>query len=295
MATAAFRGDWGITFGGGATGNDAAIALEDLPSTPATAGRVSLGGYSITLDPSATVPYAIVGVMVNEQNTSRVHLLRPGDRLNVPRGFKELWVFNALGWLTDPIAAATRTAGRISLSVTTTPDGPYVQYDQRNFAPARAGLAWQGIVTLTNDPAASGYLSIPSDAFIGNVSPVIPLSNVQRMRVVVAPMAAGSAFINGAIPGDFAATLRPYVLMPVHDFAAGPVFTGPVGVHPSTPWKTPDKVVYYWVPHVAGLMTASPTECEFELSVPSGLAMAFRRMTLAGTGVADLFASVEVY
>jgi hypothetical protein len=269
--------------------------VEDLPSAPEAALKVEIAGYSLMLDPAATAPYALVGVMVDAVKLASVHLMRPGDRLDVPSGFKKLYMFNAMGWVTAGALAANMPAGRLELLVAESLTDDFPRY--RSDHPLANAIASQVNQGEVNALAAPSYQHQANLGWGAQLTPLVPLTGVRKLRVTVFPAqnAAGSiTFEDPYPPVGFAAQLRPWVLSLVKsDVDKTLVATGPFNGWRGPLWAPADPQVLVWSPHSAGDVNASATDCVFEFDVPSGLLLGFQLVALAGAP--NLFASMEAY
>jgi hypothetical protein len=268
-------------------------AVEALPSTPATAVEVAAAGFGVALDPSDTAAYATIGVCVDNPTASPV-VLRPGEFLYVPRGFKKLYLFNTLGWLIARCKAENRPAGRLTLLVTETASDA-VKFTDRGFTGARGGgQVNAGEVAATVVPIHNGL----DLGWNGQLTPHIPLTGVRKMRVAVFPAGLAGSLGATVVPADFAATLRPWVLLAMKsDTDKVALQPAPFGGWQSQPWAdiAAEPGLVTWLPHSAGDIQATGTDCVFEFDVPSGLMLAFQLLAVAGTGVSKVWVGAEVY
>jgi hypothetical protein len=125
---------------------------------------------------------------------------------------------------------------------------------------------------------------------------------VRKVRVAVFPAgnALGSIKFGPQVPppADFAATLRPWVCVAMKtDADKTALQPAPFNGWQAQPWADvgDEPGAPLWLPHSAADVQASATDCIFEFDVPSGLMLAFQRLALAGTGVANVWVAAEVY
>jgi hypothetical protein len=267
--------------------------LESLPATPALALPVVAHGYALQLDPHTTAPYALVGVMFDRRDAATVVLMRPGDVVQRPQGFREMFVFNAMGWLPARMNASSRPRGQFSLLVGDRPGEFIVPPPDARPATYKAGR-----ISLVD----CGDGSQPGDTQAANLgfpqAPFVPLHGVRRIRATVIPR------LNTNVapiypPGDFIANFFGWVMVMLPRGAGGGLdFTQNL---PLNPWDDPladaTRTQAVWVPHAAANINATGTECVFEFDVPSGLVCNWQiaSATLAGTNVASALLAIEVF
>src|SRR5690349_15001785 len=119
--------------------------VEGLPATPDVAVEVAAAGYGVCLDPAMTAAYATVGVCVDSLQASPI-ILRPGEFLYWPAGFRRLYLFNTLGTLIARALPENRPAGRLALLVTETNAEAVHFADLGYTAPRGGGQVNQGEV-----------------------------------------------------------------------------------------------------------------------------------------------------
>lgn len=268
---------------GGTVGGSSVAALLAM-ARAAPGDRVAEQGYTLTLDPEYTAPGAAVAVHFGDASAATI--LRPGDTLEVPGGFRDFWCWNAHGWVLDTFLSfspAVTPGGACAFLVGKAP-GAMPWYRRNVTARGAAALLNAALVV------AIGVPTFGTNKSLAGLVPIVS-SGLAGVRVAVIPWANGTSKLVAA-PADYAVTIRTWVLTQAAGDAAQVYKARPLGTA-----DAPD-ACGVWCPLSGGDMVASQNVQVFDRAIPAGaLALAFGATTAQpyGTAIGGAYLTVEGY
>lgn len=251
---------------------------------PGLAVDCHYGARAVMLDPEFTSPGSVIAVRADDGGDAQ--LLRPGDIAVFPKAVKRFRAWNALGQLVADLWSTGMTSGQRLRVAFLAAQAPELLVERHRVTAARPKLS---------------LLSAADVATTDAVPAVIFASGLRALRVSVVPKDANRML--NPVPGDFTATLRPWVLAPAgtaDDGTPGRLrvlafpYTDPVDGGWGASIVSPPKPAALWLPNEEGDLAATPTQLTFDREAPAGsMGFGFSLAAVGGTDVDHVYLMVE--
>jgi hypothetical protein len=246
---------------------------------------------AVMLDPEFTSPGSIIAVMPKGGSIEDAQYLRPGDIAIFPEAVESFYAWNVLGrfWANDWQNAAAFWPSSQQVRVAfLAAESPELLVERQRLTPARQKLSVLHSGAML--AADMNVTTAPRFVFFA--------SGLRALRISVLPLTALGKVVTPT-PADFAATVRPWVVVggTVDEGIPGELAFVPVTADGSLDGPLSRKTTTpLWVPNMDGDLAVTADQMTFDREVVAGaLGFGFSFPMMAGTGVTTVLLQLEAY